>query len=723
PCSTNPVSNPASFTSGTTTVYVFVSHNNDEKCNSDTIPVQLNVIAVPNPGTSADVSICNTEPCVNFWIFMGPDVEIGGTWSDNDGTGVDLNYPHCVEFFDVSAGTYTFTYSVQDPAGLCPEATSDLTITVSEPGNPGADNYDVFCGAPSTPVNIVSYLNNDFDPGGSWSNTGSFNMSNPASVNMSTASVGTYYFYYEVENAQCGAVYSTITIQIISEPNPGTDNSLTVCNDGINTVLNLGAALGPHDLNGAWIDDDGSGVNLSNPNYVDFDGVPSGVYHFTYIIYQNGNCPEVQAVITVTVGAGAFAGTDGSDAICEGSTQLIDLFLYLGSSYDPGGSWTQLSGNFVSLSNPHSVSFAASPEGSYNFQYAVTGACGTDVATVTIVVNSSLNAGTDYTYTACQNKAVNLFDSLTNYKLGGYWIDEYGNVIGTPLNLNLDSVKTYVFKYIFAGSNSGKVSLSTDNGNSWQEKSNGLTGWHVSTIAIDGNNIFVGISKGDGGVFVSTDNGNSWTKKTNELTNIDVQALLISGDNILAGTVGSGILVSTDNGESWTQKTNGLTNQNVWTLAQSGNNIFAGTSDGVFLTTDNGNNWIKKSDIVIMKHVQEIAVNEDYIFVGTWISGIFRAKISDLVASSVNDEFSSNGNLKIYPNPVSELLTIGRNGVGRAEIVITNTIGQTVYTGTVAAGEQNACVPVAEYPDGIYFINMKYDDGTTEFQKFVKSGK
>ncbi|MBK7094932.1 MAG: gliding motility-associated C-terminal domain-containing protein [Saprospiraceae bacterium] len=447
------ISSPGSFSTSTTTVYVYLSHNNAEKCNSDTIPIQLVVIDIPNPGESASLSTCNTVDCVNFWIYLGSDADQGGNWTDNDGTGVDLTFPHCVEFFNVSPGIYTFTYSVQDPAGLCPEALAVLTIEVADPGNPGTDNNAVFCGAPTTPVNLEDLLNNDFDPGGSWSTNSSFNISNPSNVDMSAATVGIYYFYYEIENSPCDAVYSTITIQIIEEPNPGTDNNVTVCNNGGSTVIDLESALGLHDVNGEWIDNDGSGVDLSNPNYVDFDGIDSGVYHYTYIIYPNGTCPQVQAVITVTAGAGANAGSDGSDAICQGSVLPVDLYLYLGSSYDPGGNWTQLSGNSVSLSDPHNVSFSGSPQGSYNFQYAVTGSCGTDIALVTIIINSSFNAGNDYILSLCQNDLINLFDSLKNYNLGGFWIDENNNLVLNPTSVNLDQVKTYTFKYIFSGSN------------------------------------------------------------------------------------------------------------------------------------------------------------------------------------------------------------------------------------------------------------------------------
>lgn len=447
------ISNPGSFTSISTTVYVFLYSNNDEKCNSDTIPVQLIVVDIPNPGQNNDISICNTENCVNLFFYLGPDVESGGTWSDDDATGVDLDFPNCVSFNGINEGTYTFTYSTQDVNGICPQLTAILTINVNEPGNAGQDNGDVFCGAPSNPVNIESYLMNNFDSGGSWTTSGPFNVNNPSNVNMSGANVGTYYFYYTLIDPLCGNTFSTITIQIVDQPNPGSNNNLTVCNIGQNTTVDLEAALGTHDSNGNWSDISGSGVDISDPFNVDFTGVLPGTYVFIYSIPQNGTCPSAEAIINIVVGFGANAGNDGNVFVCEGSSEYVDLFDFLGPNYDSGGDWTQISGaTFVSLADPNNVNFAGAQTGSYNFQYSVTSGCGTDIAIVTVIINPAIGAGEGYSITLCQNEIVNLYDSLENYNLGGYWVDENNILVIDPLHVNLNQSKTYTFKYIFIGS-------------------------------------------------------------------------------------------------------------------------------------------------------------------------------------------------------------------------------------------------------------------------------
>jgi gliding motility-associated-like protein len=205
-------------------------------------------------------------------------------------------------------------------------------------------------------------------------------------------------------------------------------------------------------LNGNWADVSGSGVNISDPSYVDFTGVLPGTYLFTYTIPENGTCLSAEAIITVVVGFGANAGNDGNVFVCEGSSEMVDLYDYLGSTYDLGGSWTQLSGANVSLSDPHNVTFPNKPPGSYNFQYSVSSGCGTDIAIVTVIINPAIGAGEGFLLTLCQNETINLYDSLKNYLQGGYWIDENNNPVVNPLHVALTQIKTYTFKYIFTGS-------------------------------------------------------------------------------------------------------------------------------------------------------------------------------------------------------------------------------------------------------------------------------
>src|SRR3990167_8437612 len=111
---------------------------------------------------------------------------------------------------------------------------------------------------------------------------------------------------------------------------------------------------------------------------------------------------------------------------------------------------------------------------------------------------------------------------------------------------------------------------------SWTAVSGGLSDFRVNAFAVSGSNIFAGTQSG--GVFLSTNNGSSWSAVNNGLTNLFVNAFAVSGSNIFAGSANTngGVFLSTNNGSSWSAV---LPNVPVLSLAVNGSNIFAGTSD------------------------------------------------------------------------------------------------------------------------------------------------
>ncbi len=441
---TNPVPDPTSFTTPTTTVYVFLTDDTDEKCNSDTIPVDLVVIDIPNPGTDATTEICNDGTCVDFDFEVGN--EAGGVWSDDDNTGVDLDATNCVDFKDFNPGTYNFTYSTQDADGKCNTISSVLTVIVTDPGNPGEDNSDTFCGPPQNSIDLNGYLSNPHDDGGIWYDAFD-NIVNPSDdLDLSGAAIGTYKYYYVIDNAPCDTSRAEITIEIISQPNAGQDDTISVCNSGQNTIINLESALSTHDSNGDWFDLDTSNVDLSNPTYVDFDGVRTDTFGYKYLIPDNGACLEDSAIITVIVTEAPFAGNDGAGSICIGNTDTINLFGYLGQKYDTTGIWEQIGGDSIDISRPDTMIFTAEPVGIDSFLYVTSGPCGNDSAFVFVSIVSSPYAGDNYSYSICQGSTINLFDSLKNANIGGVWLNSQMDTVTNYVYL--DELKEYKFLYI-----------------------------------------------------------------------------------------------------------------------------------------------------------------------------------------------------------------------------------------------------------------------------------
>lgn len=170
----------------------------------------------------------------------------------------------------------------------------------------------------------------------------------------------------------------------------------------------------------------------------------------------------------------------------------------------------------------------------------------------------------------------------------------------TPLDSN--NVTCMLFdassNYLFVGTlYSDGVYLSTDYGNSWLVRNNGLSPMNVYSLAKNSSGTLFAATWG-GGMFRSTNNGLSWTQINNGITNSVLFSVAVNPANnyVFAGSAGSGIYRSTDNGNTWVQVNNGLTSYNILALSVASNGyIFAGTYDGVFRSTDNGDNWTATS--------------------------------------------------------------------------------------------------------------------------------
>ena len=182
------------------------------------------------------------------------------------------------------------------------------------------------------------------------------------------------------------------------------------------------------------------------------------------------------------------------------------------------------------------------------------------------------------------------------------------------------------------------VFLLTNNGTGWNAVNIGLTGSWVSSIAINGTNIFAGTGS-NGGLFLSTNNGASWN--ATGLINANVISLTISGANIFAVNSGGAVYLSTNNGTSWNAMNNGMINTPFYSLAISGTNIFAGTgSSGVYLSTNNGASWNSVCNGLPITQINSLAVNGTYIFAGTWGEGIWKRALSEMIYPNCSAKFT-----------------------------------------------------------------------------------
>jgi hypothetical protein len=77
---------------------------------------------VPNAGSDASLTICNTAPPDDMFELLGPDAEVGGTWSGPSPVSNDQFNPATMV-----GGSYVYTV---DGTAPCPSATATVTVVV-----------------------------------------------------------------------------------------------------------------------------------------------------------------------------------------------------------------------------------------------------------------------------------------------------------------------------------------------------------------------------------------------------------------------------------------------------------------------------------------------------------------------------------------------------------------------------------------------------------------
>ena len=226
---------------------------------------------------------------------------------------------------------------------------------------------------------------------------------------------------------------------------------------------------------------------------------------------------------------------------------------------------------------------------------------------------------------------------------------------------------------------------STDNGENWTS----LPAWSdaktaddviVSALAVvpsstgDGStNLFAGTRSG--GIYRSTNNGESWTKMYGSPTPSHyIYAFGVSGSTVLAGMVGSvvgtgdgtvkvgGVLRSTNDGESWNYTNAGLayddTTFGTYTVhcfasikIGSSGTFYLGKSDGVYMSTSDGVGWTRISNgLPLNTLVNSLTATTNgeggtriTLFAGVWGKGVYRSTDNGSTWSAANDGFSWEG--------------------------------------------------------------------------------
>jgi hypothetical protein len=193
-------------------------------------------------------------------------------------------------------------------------------------------------------------------------------------------------------------------------------------------------------------------------------------------------------------------------------------------------------------------------------------------------------------------------------------------------------------------------------------QTNGPEGCSITSLLINGNNMFVGVDQN--GIFHSADSGKSWRLVYSTIASrASVSAFAVVGSNVFAGTNVAGVLRSSDGGATWVAPTSGsFPSVSVRSLAVIGTTLFAGTWRGMYRSGDSGESWVLADSSMIKRSINSLAVSGTMLFAGTPYDGVFCSTNNGATWTAVN------------------------TGLPKKEILALTVYGTMLYAGTKNGG-------------------------------------
>ncbi len=296
---------------------------------------------------------------------------------------------------------------------------------------------------------------------------------------------------------------------------------------------------------------------------------------------------------------------------------------------------------------------------------------------------------------------------------------------------------------VFVSSDEGLIK-STDFGDSW-EILQMPDSWEFTffgpPIAIglsDANVVWSGSKiSSNSRIAVSKDKGATWTETANytQMTMGRVTGLATHPTNpatayaLFSQANGPKILKTSDWGSTWTDisgfvtqtdtSSNGfpdVATQCLLVMPFDTNRIWVGTEIGLFESLDGGESWAYANNGLPAVSIWAMRIVNDQIVLATHGRGIWTVNTSELTGPDLtHTETIPENHLLISPNPVSdhaEITFINPSGK-KVQVTLFSENGRLIkplFKGS-AQGTQKIAFDKADLPAGIYFVNMKTQEG------------
>jgi hypothetical protein len=105
---------------------------------------------------------------------------------------------------------------------------------------------------------------------------------------------------------------------------------------------------------------------------------------------------------------------------------------------------------------------------------------------------------------------------------------------------------------------------------------------------------------------------------------------------------------------------------------------------------------------------------ETFISAGSIASYTGTVKFHDFKIGTTTtgiEEATINSSLKVYPNPAKEVLNISFDATSESNVVLSDIVGNAIYSTTYASGSNNISVNTSGLPTGMYILNISTENG------------
>jgi|GEM_PF-381800 len=422
-------------------------------CPSQPATFLVNIGSIVLAGTGTNQSFCGNQGQIDLFNLLTGTYTTGGTWVETSAAPSGMLTGNIWDSTTVSAGVYTFDYSV---SGSCNTDNEQVSITLkSIPSAPSITGNSSLCAGNSIQLNTPTVANATY----SWTGPNGFTsfVQNPTIPSATTSNSGTYSLVVTVDG--CPSQPTNFAINVQSAVSAGVGANPTYCgNQGQIDLFNL--LTGTYTTGGTWVETSAAPSGMLTGNIWDSTTVSAGVYTFVYSVSGACNTDNEQVSITLNP-IPTTPPVTGNATICAGNPIQLNTPTVAGANY----SWTGPNGFTSSVQNPTIPSATTLNSGTYSLVVTVDG-CPSQPANFAVNVQTAVSAGIGANPTYCGNQGqIDLFNLLTgSYATGGTWIETSTSPSGTLTGNIWDSTTVsagiYTFNYTIVGCTTEQTTVS-----------------------------------------------------------------------------------------------------------------------------------------------------------------------------------------------------------------------------------------------------------------------